>query len=102
MNHRADGRARIAGPPRPWWRTAIDHPRPVLLAIVVFIGYTSLGVQELERGRSMIGLGCFALAATTLAALAGWLRPAHRYRHAAIAVLLILVVGFLAGLWALT
>lgn len=101
MNHRADGRARLGDAQRPWWRTVALYHREVLLTAVVVIGYSSLGVQLVTRGRALLGVASFVLACATLLALGGWLRPAHWARTWAKVALFALVVGFLIGLWTL-
>lgn len=91
--HRADGPAKIALPDQPWWRTALDHHRSVLLAAVVLVVYASLGVRASQQGDGLLGLLWLVLAAGTVASLIGWLRPAHRLRRWAILSLLLLVLG---------
>lgn len=93
-SHRADGPAKIALPDTPWWRTALDNHRGVLLAVFVMVAYAGLGVRAFQRGDSLIGLACLILAAGTGVSLIGWLRPAHRLRRWATLSLLLLVAPF--------
>ena len=92
-SHRADGSARIALPDQPWWRTALDNHRYVLLAVVVAVGYASLGVRAMHRGDSLVGLAGLGLATAVIASLIGWLRPEHTFRRWATLTLLLLVTA---------
>ena len=92
-SHRADGPAKTDVPDEPWWRIALGLSRSVGLVVVVVVAYASLGVRAMQRGDSLVGVACLVLAAATMAALIGWLRPAHRFRRWATLTLLLLVAA---------
>ena len=92
-SHRADGRAKIALPDQPWWRTALDNHWVVLLAAFVMVSYAGLGVRAFRRGDSLVSLACAVLVLGMVASLIGWLQPAHRLRRWATLSLLLLVAA---------
>lgn len=93
QSHRADGPATGALPQQPWWRTALDSHRFVLLAIFVTVAYGSLGLSFLQRGNPPAAVAFLFLAVATLVAVASWLLPVHRYRSWAIVSLVILLAA---------
>lgn len=97
-SHRAEGAARIGLPDQPWWRTAIDNHRIVLLVGVVMVGYVGLAVRAVEREDWLVGAAGVGVLAATAAALVGWLRPGHRLRRLATFALVLLVAA--PFLWA--
>jgi len=100
QSHRADGPTKVALPEQPWWRTALDSHRLVVLATFVTVACGSLSVNFLQRGHPPAAVSFLILAVATLAALAGWLLPAHRYRARAIVSLVILLAAPFVWLYA--
>lgn len=92
-SHRASGPAKIGLPSQPWWRTALDSHRGVLLALSIAVSYTAIGVRALQADDWLVGVACLALATSTLVCVVGWLRPVHRFRRWAIASLVLLVAA---------
>lgn len=64
-----------------------------MLAVVIAVGYASLGVRAMHRGDLLVGLAGLGLATAVMASLIGWLRPAHRFRRWATLTLLLLVAA---------
>lgn len=98
-SRRADGPAKIVLSGQPWWRTALDSHRSVLLAASVVTCYASAGVYAIQRDDWLVEPLFLVLAALTVVALVGWLRPAHRLRLLAILLLLLLVLAPFAWLY---
>ena len=98
-SHRADGPAKIALPDQPWWRTALNSHRSVMLAAFVVVSYASAGVHAIRRDDWPVGSTLVVLAALTVVSLVGWLRPGHRLRRWAIFSLLLLVLAPFAWLY---
>lgn len=98
--HRADGPAKVALPEQPWWRTALDSHRSVLLVVVVTLAFGAAGVESIHRGSPLVGVASLMLAVATPAALVGWLLPRHRFRRWAIAYLVLVVTALLIWFYA--
>lgn len=98
-SHRAEGPAKIALPDQPWWRTALDSHRGVLVVAFVVVCYASAGVYAIRRDDWLVGPLFLVLAMLTAVALVGWLRPAHRFRRLAILSLMLLVLAPFAWLY---